>query len=224
MANYTLELRQITESKNMCLFDFDYDFYEPDLKTLFENKFTDYYFFNEIGFETVQMFKHALRTKLNTIMPYYSQLYQTELRSKDIDFMLNKDYVETITRELSSLGKNQNGSSSNASTQNTATGNEGSTFKESSLNNGNASLSLDDLTTINNSDNNFSNTNKGTSTTTSNTTGINEGSETETITNKGQGNIGITSSAELLEKWRKVLINIDMMIIEDCRDLFMGVF
>ena len=39
-----------------------------------------------------------------------------------------------------------------------------------------------------------------------------------------QGNIGITSSAELLQKWREVLINIDEIIIEDCRDLFMKIY
>ena len=39
-----------------------------------------------------------------------------------------------------------------------------------------------------------------------------------------QGNIGITSSAELLQKWRDVLINIDEMIIEECRDLFMMIY
>ena len=39
-----------------------------------------------------------------------------------------------------------------------------------------------------------------------------------------QGNIGTTSSAELLEKWRNVLINIDEMIINDLQDLFMQVY
>ena len=51
-----------------------------------------------------------------------------------------------------------------------------------------------------------------------------ENTQTETITFKSQGNIGVTSSAELLQKWREVLINIDEMIINDCRDLFMQVY
>ena len=46
--------------------------------------------------ETVGRFQHRLKTKLNKIMPYYKQLYETELRSKDIDFMLNKDLIETL--------------------------------------------------------------------------------------------------------------------------------
>ena len=43
-------------------------------------------------------------------------------------------------------------------------------------------------------------------------------------TNLSQGNIGITSSAELLQKWRDVLINIDEMIIAECDTLFIQVF
>ena len=54
--------------------------------------------FREIGFETVERFKRSLLGKLNKIMPYYTQLYQTELRSKDIDFMLNKDLEEVYQK------------------------------------------------------------------------------------------------------------------------------
>ena len=39
-----------------------------------------------------------------------------------------------------------------------------------------------------------------------------------------QGNIGVTSSAELLEKWRAVLINIDEMIFKELENLFLFVY
>ena len=39
-----------------------------------------------------------------------------------------------------------------------------------------------------------------------------------------QVNIWVTSSAELLQKWRDVLINIDEMIIKDCHGLLMHVY
>ena len=39
-----------------------------------------------------------------------------------------------------------------------------------------------------------------------------------------QGNIGITSSAELVQKWRDSVINLMQMLLESCRDLFMLVF
>ena len=39
-----------------------------------------------------------------------------------------------------------------------------------------------------------------------------------------QGNIGITSSAQLLDEWRKTIINIDVMILDDLKDLFFGLY
>ena len=38
-----------------------------------------------------------------------------------------------------------------------------------------------------------------------------------------KGNIGITSSAELLEKWRSIIIDIDNEIIEEADKLFMQI-
>lgn len=212
MAKYTIELGTISESKNLCVFDFPYYFYEPNLKGEFEQKFIDYYYIHEIGFETIGRFKQRLKAKLNTIMPYYRQLYETELASKNINFLLNKDLKETFLKEVN------NTNDMIGDSQNNVTGNDNTNYKESNINNGNATLSLDSLTSINENENNFNNN------TTSNSTVSNKGNEREETTLISQGNIGITSSAELLQKWRDVLINIDQMIIEECRDLFMGVF
>lgn len=212
MANYTLELRQISESKNMKVFDFEYDFYDPDLKAKFEEKFVNHYFFNEIGFETIQRFKHFLKMKLNEIMPYYKQLYQTEVEAKDINFLLNKDLKETFIREVN----NQNNTTGDSLSKVNGTDNTG--FKESNIANGNATLNNDSLTSISQNDNNFNNTNS------TNNNITNSGNEREETTLLSQGNIGITSSAELLQKWRDVIINIDQLIINECRDLFMSIY
>ena len=71
-------------------------------------------------------------------------------------------------------------------------------------------------------------TNVGKSTLNDNTTSSNSVNDTTNQTEKtklsSKGNIGITSSAELLEKWRKVIINIDDLIINECSDLFMQVY
>ena len=55
-------------------------------------------------------------------------------------------------------------------------------------------------------------------------TGESNGNSKEEYTLTSQGNIGITSSAELLDKWRQVLLNIDLMIFEEGNDLFMQIF
>ena len=204
MATYTIDLYSILKDKNFELFDFDYDFYNEEHKKDFEEKFINRYMFDEIGFETVSRFKHFLKEKLNRIAPYYNQLYQTELRclEGDIDFMLNKDLHETINVK----DKNSSKSKTNATSK--------TLNKESYLDNGNASLDLTEgnLTGVNSSD--------GNGITESDMSGENE-QLTELIS---KGNIGVTSSAELLKQWRQVLINIDEMIIEECRDLFMMIY
>ena len=210
MSKYTLELRRIHQSHK--IFDFDYDFYTNDetIKYNFEDKFINEYYFNEIGFETVGRFKQRLRAKLNKIKPYYSQLYQTELRSKDIDFMLNKDLEEVYERVL----EGSNTSMNDVTVDNSSTSN----VLESNIDNGNASLELEK----------GSLTNVGKSTINDNTRSSNSVNDTTSQTERtklsSKGNIGVTSSAELLEKWRKVIINIDDLIINECSDLFMQVY
>ena len=103
-ASYTLELRRIHETPGMCVFDFPYDFYDEQFKCDFEEKFIDHYYFDQIGFETVSRFKQRLRAHLNKKMPYYTQLYKTELASENLDFLLNKDLRETFTRTLNTEG------------------------------------------------------------------------------------------------------------------------
>ena len=210
MSKYTLELRRIHQTHKV--FDFDYDFYTNDetIKYNFEDKFINEYYFNEIGFETVGRFKQRLKTKLNKIMPYYTQLYQTELRAKDIDFMLNKDLEEVYERVL----EGSNTSMNDVTVDNNSTSN----VLESNIDNGNASLELEK----------GSLTNVGKSTINDNTRSSNSVNDTTNQTERtklsSKGNIGVTSSAELLEKWRKVIINIDDLIINECSDLFMQVY
>ena len=205
-----MELNKV--EKYFKVFNFDYDFYidNKDIKRKFEEKFIDEYFFHEIGSETVFRFQHRLKTRLNKIMPYYKQLYQTELRSKDIDFMLNKDLVETFERSLVTDSNSLN----DLIVSNTGVNNN----LESNIDNGNASIDLDTGSLTNVSKSTLTDNTNSSSTVNDKT------NQNETTKFISKGNIGITSSAELLEKWRKVLINIDEMIINECSDLFMMVY
>ena len=210
MSSYTLELRHIHQTHKV--FNFDYDFYTDSdiIKSKFEEKFIDEYFFHEIGQETVARFQHRLRTRLNKIMPYYKQLYDTELAAKDINFLLNKDLTETFERVIT-------GESS--SVNDLTVSDQGETNnKESNIENGNASLELENGSLTNVSKTSLNNN------TNSNNTSRDNTNQNEITTLKSQGNIGITSSAELLDKWRSVIINIDQMIIDACDDLFMQVY
>ena len=210
MSSYTLELRHIHQTYKV--FNFEYDFYTNSdiIKSKFEQKFIDEYYFHEIGQETVARFQHRLKTRLNKIMPYYKQLYDTEIAAKDINFLLNKDLTETFERVVT-------GESS--SINDLTVSDQGETNnKESNIENGNASLELENGSLTNVSKTSLNNN------TNSNNTSRDNTNQNEITTLKSQGNIGITSSAELLDKWRSVIINIDQMIIDACDDLFMQVY
>lgn len=208
MSKYTLELNQIANSVDFTLFDFEYNLYDNELKSAFEKKFIDHFYFYEIGLTPIARFKKALQIKLNDIYPYFKQLYQTELRCNDIDFMLNKDLKEQYTRELTG------NSSLNQSSTSTSNG------TSLNINNDTPQNKIDDL------DQFMTSASKNTDNSTMNSSGTNsaENNSTETYSLVSQGNIGVTSSAELLEKWRNVLINIDQLIFEECNDLFMLIY
>ena len=105
MASYSMELWEMVDNPLTPLFNFNYDFYCDDLEVRkkFEEKFINHYWLHEIGCETPARWNQMLKSRLNLIMPYYRQLYQTELASQNIDFLLNKDLTESTTRELSGV-------------------------------------------------------------------------------------------------------------------------
>ena len=284
MASYSMELWEMVDNPLTPIFNFNYDFYCDDLeiKKKFEEKFINHYWLHEIGCETPARWNQMLKSRLNLIMPYYRQLYQTELASQNINFLLNKDLRETFIREIDTENQlsgtnttNQNSSGTNSFSQTGSTNSTNSmsqsatssstnsteqngtttnTHKESAINDGVAMATLsegyltgtssDSGTSTN--DSTSSSTSENESTASSSSTDDNETSGTSNSTDSvettgtssqtgnekmvektdllSQGNIGVTSSAELLQKWRDVLINIDEMIIRDCRDLFMVVY
>ena len=217
MSRYTIELRDI-ENCICYLFPKGFPFYtdSEEMRLNFIQKFYDEYMFREIGFETVERFKRSLLGKLNLLMPYYTQLYHTELESKNINFLLNKDLIETFEREVNGSSEVNSNATTNAIGTSTANSNDMMYDTPNSR--------IDDITkypTQGSQAENTANTSSN-ATSTNNQTGENTQSERTTLTS--QGNIGITSSAQLLKEWRDVIINIDEMILNDLEDLFMLLF
>ena len=216
MAKYTIELRTLNNPPFFKLFDFKYDFYEESKKEQFEQKFIDYFYMREIEHGTAEEFKHELRTKLNLIAPYYKQLYETELKSKNIEFLLNKDLKETFIREIESdtesLSNFNNESNGKAKVETLSTTNDTPQNRIDDLDKYISSASKDKNTSDTSSSDNGSSISQNSNTAKEETTLI------------SKGNIGTTSSAQLLRDWRDVLINIDMMILEECEELFFKLF
>ena len=252
MANYTMTLQEINDETLYHWFIEDYPFYvnDEDAKKEFEQKFYDYYFDREIGFETVERYLMKMKGYLNLRMPYYTLLYETILKSKNIEFLLNKDLLETVKHEVKEQGtENQIGTSQvngndtqsstqSSSTQASSTSSSTSSNKESTIRDGVAQASLTDgyLTTVNeqtttgndstesSQDGEQSTTASSTSTGHSQSESNNNRQLSEETTLISRGNIGVTSSASLLKDWRDVLLDMDELIIKDLEFLFMKIY
>ena len=224
MANYTMTLAEMRNNPLTPIFPSSYPFYIDDeqIRKSFENKFISHYLTREIGFETPFQFNQMLYAKLVVNMDYWKKLYETELKSKDINFLLNKDLVEEFTRELTGT-QNTNDTSTTQSNQ-SENGISSSLTKNSSVNDGVASAKLQDGYLTNISSDDTSSTGSSSVSGSAKVTGNRDNQERETTRLVSQGNIGVTSTAELLQKWRECIINIDKLIIEECKDLFMQIY
>ena len=226
MSKFTIELRFLENPPMTKLFDFDYNYYMKDLvsdevynqkKKEFEIKFLEFYYFDEIGYKTPDRFKQRLKNYLDMGFKVWQERYKTELevQKQNINFLLNKDLVEeritsgNATGTSTTNSTNTSNNTNNANNKNTVNDTPDTRF--TTTENFATSITTDETTS------HSTNNNIGETTNTSNQ----NSSLNERFTSKG--NIGVTSSAELLEKWREVIIDIDNEIIEGAEKFFMQI-
>jgi hypothetical protein len=121
MSKYTTEIRFILENAyglresaeyvsvdsiisqtRGVIFDFNYPIFDVNYKAGLESKILKHFYLREIGQETVGLFKLFLNRKMNEIMPYYNQLYLSELIEFNPLYTVNltKDHhVDDVTEE-----------------------------------------------------------------------------------------------------------------------------
>ena len=226
MSNYTIELRFLENPPLTKLFDFEYDYYMKGLvsdevyeqkKKEFENKFLEFYYFDEIGYKAPDRFKQRLKNYLDMGFKKWQERYKTELEveRQNINFLLNKDLIEERITEGNATGNStttsSNTTNSNSSSNSKNTVNDTPDTRFTSTENFATSITTDETSS------NSTNTGNGETTNTSNQ----NSNVNERFTSKG--NIGVTSSAELLEKWREVIIDIDNEIIDGAEKYFMQI-
>lgn len=117
MSKYTTELRFICEeyagldesegymsideiinASYKKVFDFDFPIFDESYRDTLEKKILVHFYTREISEETVGLWKLRLRDKMNLIMPYYNQLYESELIEfdpmKNIDTHIDDDFKD----------------------------------------------------------------------------------------------------------------------------------
>ena len=194
MSKYTISIKNLMKNH----FDFglqDYPIFDENYRETLNNNILYYYFEDEIGLETPELFKIYLNRTMNRIMPYYNNLYKAELSMIDGIFN-NVNYKEISNRNLHSNTKSN--TKGKGLYQDTPQGQISMTeFEDQHY--------ATNLTLNNNSDD---------------TTGNSTDDYIRTIT----GNNGNRYPAELLADIRKNLVNIDDLIINELSDLFMSIY
>ena len=124
MSKYTTELRYLIENN----FDIglkDYPIFDENYRESLNQKIINHYYFREIGMETAELFKRYLNNTMREIMPYYNQLYKSELL--EFNPFYNVDKTVTADKNNNSVsdfvGNISGKNTQTADTENTQTNN-----------------------------------------------------------------------------------------------------
>ena len=202
MAHYTITIKSLIDNN----FDFglnSYPIFNETYRNTLNEHILNYYYNSEIGFETAELFKFYLNNIMSLIMPKYNILYQKQ--------------EEALTNILGNVDLAENSSRSNT---NNVTSNSASISDNKNLFQDTPQGQLD-FTSLENQNwaTNY----------TMNKTGINDtssssGTGSETYGRTIRGNNGNKYTIEVLDDIKNKLMNIDMLIINELNDLFMGIY
>lgn len=204
MAVYTTELRTILENGNSISLN-DYPIFDENYRSILNTNIIDYYYFREIGFETVAQFNHYLNNKMNIIMPYYNKIYIATL--KEINPLNNYNLTEKYEKKYEGSGNNTTNDTSNSDSLNA--------FSDTPQGN----VSNNEITELNYLSEATQNKANYKNLSTSNM----KNNAMENYIKNTSGTQGIPES-EMIKKYVDSLLNVDKMIIDELSDLFMKVW
>ena len=238
MSKYTTELRficetsagvtdsegytstkEIIEKSRKKIFDFDYPIFDENYRSVLETKIIKHYYTREIGAETVGLWKFWLDERMNRIMPYYNQLYKSELLDFNplYDTDITTDSNRKIKHEENSTDKNirtDNIANKNTRTDNLSTESSHEDHDTDSGTNDNLTAYSDtpqnglkgvtelnyltNATKVNGSDNK-KHDNNGSYNTKNTGTQVDDATQTGTVSNDGSGTKKYDNTDEYLE-------------------------
>lgn len=279
MSKYTTEVRFICESKSGLenssgadnvdeviagawnkIFTSKAPFFDENYRSVLCQKILKHYYLREICCETVGVWKLWMNERLETIMPYYNQLYNSELIKfnplYDVDITRKHDRTVDGTEERNGettdtangtrevTGTNDTKETGTSKTTTSAKSDENKRDLYSDTPQG-AITGLENENYLTNArkitDGVTSSGNEGTNTTrdtdndyTENETTNNTKNGTNTVTGTSNttedyletlvGKQGSGTYSKMLMEFRDTFLNIDMLVIDEFKDLFFGLW
>lgn len=210
MSKYTITIKNLIDNG----FDFglnDYPIFDESYRNTLNQNILYHYYENEIGLETPELFKFYLNQKMREIMPYYNTLYEKQHKLLN-NLENNVNLTENFNRETDT------NTSSNSSSQSSGTSNNKNLFLDTPQGNSyKGTIDDTDYATNVTFDKNTNNNEISDASTS-------KGDATENYVKTIVGNNGSKYNIEVLNDIKNNLLNIDMLIINDLNELFMGLF
>lgn len=204
MAKYTITIKTLINNNFNFKMD-SYPIFDENYRNTLNQNILYHYYENEIGFETASLFRFYLNQKLNEIMPYYNELYKVQKKLIDENLLLNN---VNLTEQLIGSNKTETSSTSQSS-------NKGKNLFQDTPQGQISKTDIDNQTWATNLTLNKNDIEDESSATGN---GTNEYLKTIIGNNGGKFNI------DILNDIKNNLMNIDLMIINELNDLFMGIF
>ena len=192
----TIELREVVKDSDIFDRCDPFPIWDEDHRGELEKKIIEHYYFRQIGFETVGRFKFNLNVRLREIMPRMNKLYKTTLY--EYNPIENYNMKEGSTDERTATDKRKTEIENLNKFQETPEGELQNLIEGKYV------------------------TNATHGTDKSNGEDTHTGKDTHSAWR--HGNIGVTTTQQLIEAERKITIDLDLMIIEELKDLFIGVY
>lgn len=239
MSKYTTEVRYICESVTgqvesvefnhvdfiieqaaPIIFNFAWPIFDENYRLQLEKQILRHYYTREIGEETFGLWQLRLMDKLNLIMPKYNQLYESA------KLVFNPLYDVDYTRH----GSDETSTDSKGEFQSYQT-DKATEEAESSTKNMHSDTPQNGLDSVESGEYlSDADIGSGKSSTTNENIRAGNGSNSDNeIRNNHyseviQGKQGGVSSSRLLMEYRQTFLNIDMMVVNELSDLFMGLW
>lgn len=221
MSKYTTTIRQLQKNN----FNFgltSYPIFDEEYRNTLNNNILNYYYESEIGVETAELFKKLLNDRMQLIMPKYNIMYQAQQELLNTENLIgNVNLRETMDKDVtSSLDQTDSGNA-------TQTGSSSANNKNLYQDTPHGSISMETLDSANVYATNFTidnNTNSSSVQDYSRSTRDQDASGTEDYVKTIVGNNGRKYNVDVFNNVVANLKNIDMLIINELDDLFMGIF
>lgn len=243
MAKYTTQLRSICEELSGFgkaggyadveqivtaampkIFSFSYPIFNENYRTPLQKKILMHFYTREIGFETYGLWKLKLQTKLNEIMPYYNQLYESE--QIQFDPMTNVKFTEVLDSDKHQTQDDTTNTSVDEDYHRSTETNGAdydlySATPQGGLQGVDSEQYLTEATKyVKGAGAEEDNTGSTLTDSTYNSTVQATQDDTRTITGKNSAE----SFSEFLNQYRDTFLNIDMKVIGELEELFMGLW